>query len=325
MTDHTQRSHRSRARLAVAAAALVAVSTAVTTTGAVGASQVTGAQDGSAGIVAEATSGPLRILLTNDDGFSAPGIAAVRDALVAAGHDVTIVAPATDQSGASARINTNFGGTIRAVEQSPRVWSVEGSPADSVTFGLDVVFADAPPDLVVSGTNFGQNSGGLVPHSGTVGAATTAIGLGVPAIAVSTERDIAAGTQPTIDAFPATAEFVVDAIETLQRSARGALLPDGQALNINFPVVTVGDGLPDGVSLTQVGEWSLFETHYQAVAPGTYVVVPGLLPFDEPVRNADTTALAADRISISVLDGDLGAGLLASGQTFLRLSPLLRR
>jgi broad specificity polyphosphatase/5'/3'-nucleotidase SurE len=142
---------------------------------------------------------------------------------------------------------------------------------------------------------------------------------------LSTERDIAAGTQPTIAAFPATAEFVVDAIETLQRSARGALLPDGQALNINFPVVTVGDGLPDGVSLTQVGEWSLFETHYQPVAPGTYVVVPGLLPFDERVRNADATALAADRISISVLDGDLGAGLLASGQTFLRLSPLLRR
>src|SRR5690242_743186 len=78
--------------------------------------------------------GPLRILLTNDDGWNAVGIVAVYDALVAAGHDVTVVAPLTNQSGVGGRI-TLGGPPLQVVLQEAHKYSVAGSPADAVEVG----------------------------------------------------------------------------------------------------------------------------------------------------------------------------------------------
>ena len=108
---------------------------------------------------------PLRILLTNDDGVDAEGITALRTALLAAGFEVVVVAPATQQSGKGGSINTgvfdfNVGeGTMMLTNLGDAVWSLAGTPADSVKAGLDIVMADDPPDLVVSGLNEGQNLG----------------------------------------------------------------------------------------------------------------------------------------------------------------------
>ncbi|AOR36419.1 hypothetical protein BFF78_39960 [Streptomyces fodineus] len=98
---------------------------------------------------------PLRILLTNDDGYDAPGIRMLYDRLTAAGHDVTIVAPLTNQSGAGTRLSS--APTIGVRHPQPKVWAVDGSPADAVGFALAAVFAHGAPDLVVSGTNSGPN------------------------------------------------------------------------------------------------------------------------------------------------------------------------
>jgi 5'/3'-nucleotidase SurE len=135
----------------------------------------------------------LNILLTNDDGYDSPGITALRSALEGAGHAVTIVAPAENQSGKGGSINTDVfdipDGLMLLVHHGGGTWSLQGTPADCVKAGLDVVMAANPPDLVVSGLNFGQNIGKKITNeSGTEGAALHAIYNGVPAIAGSVER-----------------------------------------------------------------------------------------------------------------------------------------
>lgn len=155
---------------------------------------------------------PLNILLTNDDGVDAPGIRAVREALLAAGHKVTMVAPIEDHSGSGAQVTTR--GSIGYQERSSGVWSVDGFPADAVLIGLLHIMKDEKADLVVAGANFGQNLGYAI-NSGTVGAATVAMYAGVPAIALSVGVDYAeVSAQPypfpsTFKAFPGAAELCV--------------------------------------------------------------------------------------------------------------------
>jgi len=133
----------------------------------------------------------VRVLVTNDDGVESPGIVVLTKALVEAGHDVFVVAPASDLSGAGASI-----GPLHRSEPIPvaeRHWdelpdvpvlAIERPPATAVYLACLGAFG-ARPDVVASGINPGANTGHLVLHSGTVGAALTAAGLGVPALAVS--------------------------------------------------------------------------------------------------------------------------------------------
>ena len=252
-------------------------------------------------------SGPLRILLTNDDGWNAVGIVAVYDALIAAGHDVTVVAPLTNQSGVGGRII--FGGPpLQVMLQEARKYSVAGSPADAVEVGLSVVFVTKPPDLVISGTNIGQNIGAATVHSGTVAAAVTALNDGVPAIAVSTEIDFATNVGP----FAETGAFVVKLVAVLRKQAKGGpLLPKTVGLNVNYPIVERG-GPPAGVVLTQNGRGFLDLT-YTGMLPTTVGESSDLkigvnLKIPESEENADTTALAANKVSISLLEPDYDAG-----------------
>ena len=133
----------------------------------------------------------MRILITNDDGVEAPGIRALAIAVHDAGHEVIVVAPIGDRSGAGAATGTiHRAGPIPWWEvQWPElsevaIYSVDLPPAGAVYTGLVGTFGPAP-DLVISGINRGLNYGHLALHSGTVGAALTACALGIPAIAVS--------------------------------------------------------------------------------------------------------------------------------------------
>jgi 5'-nucleotidase len=132
-----------------------------------------------------------RVLVTNDDGVSSPGIVALARALHEAGHDVRVVAPATDLSGAGASIGPLHRG--EPIPVAERTWTelpdvpvaaIERPPATAVYLACLGAFGERP-DVVASGINPGANTGHLVLHSGTVGAALTAAGLGVPALAVS--------------------------------------------------------------------------------------------------------------------------------------------
>src|SRR6476646_2216929 len=138
---------------------------------------------------------PLTILVTNDDGYAAPGISTVTQALAALPDvRVTVVAPATNQSGTGGQTTagtlTTLPGTQETAPGHPAT-AVVGFPADSVNYALDTMHLE--PDLVVSGINQGQNLGPLAAVSGPVGAAKRAAAAGIPAIAVS--QGIAADPQ----------------------------------------------------------------------------------------------------------------------------------
>ena len=133
----------------------------------------------------------MRILVTNDDGVDAPGIAALASAVHAEGHDTLVVAPLDERSGAAAAIGTLADATRLRVER--RDWphlpgadvvGLEAAPALCVISARLGAFGEVP-ELVVSGINPGLNTGRAILHSGTVGAALTAANHGISGVAVS--------------------------------------------------------------------------------------------------------------------------------------------
>ena len=271
---------------------------------------------------------PIRILLTNDDGYAAPGIQAEFAALKAAGFEVTMVAPRDNQSGMSMRITMS---PLTYKEEAPGVWAVDGSPADSAAVGLKVVMRDRKPDLVVSGANLGQNAGRTANISGTVGAATMAAQLGVPAVAVSVGIDMQeakASPKPfpsTLQAFPAAADFTVAVVKQLVAQAgQGALLPPSALLNVNYPVVP--GGKPKGVKLAHHSAVDAYSFDYKPTdKPNEVKLALGARERqanDAPL--ADTTLFDAGYVTITVLDGDWGAPANVRDGVAQKLAPLAK-
>jgi 5'-nucleotidase len=279
-------------------------------------------------VVADGSTRVLDILLTNDDGFQAPGIRELQAALLAAGHRVTLIAPRDNQSGASARIST---GPVSYREEAPGVWAVDGSPADAVAVGLQVIMGDRLPDLVVSGANFGHNVGATANVSGTVGAGLIAEYLGVPAVAVSVGMDFAEkAAQPTpfpstLAAFPAAASFTAELVATLATAAGdGPLLPRDAILNVNYPVRPAAG--PKGVRLASNGRYSAFSYDYEPTGkPNEVRLAFTSETAREPDPNADTTLFAAGYVTITVLDGELAANEEPARVASQRLQKLLQR
>ncbi len=249
------------------------------------------------------TARELNILLANDDGFEAPGLVAVRAALQAAGHHVTVVAPRTDQSGSSVKIST---AQMAVKEESPGVWVVDGSPADAVWVGLRRVFKQAPPDLVISGANRGQNLGAVSNLSGTVGAAVMAAMNDVPAIAVSVGIDFteaAQGFPSTLAAYPGAAQFVVGLVARLSaQPIRKKLLPARTLLNVNYPAM-----LPQaikGARWADLGRGFGYTAAYrEGDAAGTVKLALGPDTTKYPSGSrTDTARFAAGFVTLSLLD-----------------------
>ncbi len=182
---------------------------------------------------AAATVPRVRILVTNDDGVGAPGLRALARALVGAGHDVVVVAPDGERSGAGAGIGRlhRSGPIQRTLVEWPdlpgvAVHALATLPATAVYAGGLGAFGP-PPDLVASGVNKGLNTGHLVLHSGTVGAALTAAVLGLSAVAVS----VAWGETEHWDTAATLAAAVVPVLAGTH----------GRVLNLNVPNVAPGD------------------------------------------------------------------------------------
>ncbi len=124
-----------------------------------------------------------RILVTNDDGIDAPGLAVAADIAAELADEVWICAPAADCSGNSRQVSLHS--PLRVIRHDERRIAVTGSPADAAIIGLRYLMADNPPDLLISGVNAGGNHAKDVGHSGTVGAAFTASMLGIKSVALS--------------------------------------------------------------------------------------------------------------------------------------------
>ncbi len=256
----------------------------------------------------------LSILLTNDDGYDSAGIKALDTALREAGHKVTIVAPAGQRSGSGMQITL---GSFALTEHAPGVWSVDASPADAVSVGLHHIMRDAPPDVVVSGANFGQNLGQNVMISGTVGAAMMAVLEGVPAIAISVGINLdEAASEPrfasTVTAFPGAAALTVRIIGALSRPGEGIALPREHMLNINYPARAPADLA--GLRWTAVSRHGGFALIYPDLSDGKIRswVEPDAAGIAD--SNADTGVFAAGYVTLSVLRPDWnGASTAADG------------
>lgn len=160
-----------------------------------------------------------RILVTNDDGYFSPGIAALAAALRNVG-DVTVVAPLTEASAVGHALTLRR--PLRVEEIAPSIYAVDGTPTDCVNVAIDKILT-ARPDIVVSGINHGLNVGDDVTYSGTVAGAFEAALLGYAGIAVSLER-------PESNFAPA-AEIAAQVARLVLANG----LPTRTFLNINVP------------------------------------------------------------------------------------------
>jgi 5'-nucleotidase len=190
----------------------------------------------------------MRILLSNDDGYSAPGIEALHAALAPLA-EVTVVAPEADRSGASNSLTLDR--PLRLRRAANGFYFVNGTPTDCVHLAVTGML-DHVPDMVVSGVNLGANMGDDTIYSGTVAAAMEGFLLGVPSIAVSLASKHAQN-------FAAAARIARQLVERWQRGG----FPEAVLLNVNVP----DRAEPAGLRVTRLGRRHKAEPAVPVVTP----------------------------------------------------------
>ncbi len=233
----------------------------------------------------------MRILLTNDDGIFAPGIAAIYP-LLSEMADVEVVAPDKSRSGASHSIT--FHGPLICnkvdIKGTFSGYSVQGSPADCVKLAC-MNLIEEPVDLVVSGVNNGANAGINVYYSGTVAAAMEAAFLRIPAVAVSV------AWEEQID-FDLAARYCFDTLKKFLP------IQPGYVVNINVPPLSRGK--PKGVRVVPQSTEGFHEQYIRKENDDGHLEfhLEGGPHRHEPIAK-DTTALAEGYITVSALTADM--------------------
>jgi len=234
----------------------------------------------------------MRLLLTNDDGIFAPGLAALYKQLVKLGN-VTVVAPMECWSGASHSITfaEPLACTKVSVEGLFHGFGVLGSPADCVKLA-SMQLHDGPIDLVVAGINWGANVGINVYYSGTVAAAMEAAFLRIPSVALSVA---AADEQPDFDAAAEQGIAVLKKLLPLRA---------GDVINVNIPLPSLGK--PRGVRVVPQAT-SGFHEHYvpHGTEAGEIVFRLAGGAHREEKEPADTTTLADGYVTVTPLQADM--------------------
>jgi 5'-nucleotidase len=183
----------------------------------------------------------VRILVTNDDGIHAPGLAVLEDIARALSDDVWVVAPAEEQSGAGHSLSLS--NPLRYRQIDPRRFEVAGTPTDCVVMAVRKIMPGLP-DLVLSGVNRGQNIADDVTYSGTIAAAMEGTALGLKSIAMSQVT----GIHDNGESFAVAARHGAEIVKKLSTMAFGP----GILMNVNFP-----DCRPDdvaGIEITRQGK-----------------------------------------------------------------------
>jgi len=240
------------------------------------------------------TKGRMNILLTNDDGIYAEGIYVLYEALKKIG-DVTVVAPATEQSAVGHAITMSD--PLRVKEAYRRRqsfgYAVSGTPADCVKIAVRSLLRKKP-DLVVSGINLGPNTGFSVLYSGTVSGATEGAILGIPSIAVSL------GTFVSPD-YRIAASFAAKLARLVHKHG----LPKGTFLNLNVPALPASK--IKGVRVTTQGKTPIIERFDRRVDPRkrTYYWLTGEVMNLKGEIESDIVALKNGYISVTPVQYDL--------------------
>lgn len=173
----------------------------------------------------------MRILLTNDDGIEAKGLDVLEKIATDLTNDIWVVAPETDNSGASHSLT--LAEPLRMRELDERHYAVKGTPTDCVIMAVRFLLADRPPDLIISGINRGQNLADDVTYSGTVAGAIQGTLLGIPSVAMSL---VCGPIETDQEVRPAPVwENPLQHGTPLLRRLLDAGWPDGVVINVNYP------------------------------------------------------------------------------------------
>ncbi len=232
----------------------------------------------------------MRILLSNDDGYFAPGLAALAGALAPLA-DITVVAPERDRSGASNSLTLDRPLMLR---QAPSgFYYVNGTPTDCVHLAVTGML-DSMPDMVISGINHGANMGDDTIYSGTVAAATEGYLLGIPAIAVSLANHNA-------QYFDTAARVVSDLVRRLQSSPP----TEPTLLNVNVPDRAWDE--VKGIRVTRLGKRHKAESVVKTANPRGQTVywVGAAGAAQDAGEGTDFHAVANGYVSITPLQMDL--------------------
>lgn len=239
----------------------------------------------------------MRILLTNDDGIHAPGLAVLEEIACELSDDIWVVAPEIEQSGKSRAVTLTE--PLRIREAGENRWAVSGTPTDCAIIAVQKLMVDTPPDLILSGVNRGQNLASDTSMSGTVAAALMGTELGIRSVALSQARGFRE---------PGSIDW-----DTPRRWGKAVLSPlleqswaEHITMCVNFP-----DRAPDdvqGIKVTRQGRRDLMviETHTRADLRGNdYVWIAYTGKLSDPPGGTDLRAIYDGYISVSPLHIDL--------------------
>jgi 5'-nucleotidase len=235
----------------------------------------------------------MRILVTNDDGIHAPGLAVAEKIARAISDDVWVVAPETEQSGASHSLTLTLPLRLRQVSQQR--FAVSGTPTDCVMMAALQILKAHPPELVISGINWGSNMADDVTYSGTIAGAMEGCALGIPSIAMSQAGD--EESRDKIDWSPGEVHG-----PALVRRLLDAGWPKGTLININFPGCAASE--VTGVELAPQGHYDLQSTEIEERRDARnrpYYWVGLRRRKAEPPADSDLGAVAANKIAVTPL------------------------
>lgn len=235
-----------------------------------------------------------RVLLVNDDGLEAQGLALLEEQVREFTDDVWVVAPQHENSGGGHSVSLDR--PVRVRQMGERRFAVAGTPTDCVLMAYWELMTDAPPTIVLSGINHGENLGEDMTYSGTMGAAMEAAVLGIPAVALSQKRTL--GQPPDFTAAKTAGPGLLRSLLTFDWAP-------AMVVNVNFPINLVDMGRP---RLTRLGQRHL----------GTFKPIAGIdgrnIPFywikishnpGEQPPDTDLAAASAGHVAVTALSMDL--------------------
>jgi len=238
----------------------------------------------------------LRILLTNDDGIHAEGLASLERIAAQLSDDVWVCAPEYEQSGASRALT--LAEPIRVRQLGERKFATTGTPTDCVMLGLNELVQGARPDLVLSGVNRGANLAEDVTMSGTVAGAIEAMALGVPGIALSQMG----AYEPREAFFEVSEAFAPGIVKRLVEIG----WPKDVVMNVNFPALPVEE-----ITQVEVTRQGFRDAHARHSEKRTdlrgrdYYWMGFRRELSKPADGTDLRALYDGRISVTPLHIDL--------------------
>jgi len=239
----------------------------------------------------------MRLLLTNDDGIDAEGLAVLRRVAAQLSDDVWVCAPEVEQSGASRALTlTN---PVRTRKIDDKTFAVAGTPTDCVMLALQE-FMPERPDLILSGVNRGQNMAEDVTFSGTVAGALQGMTMGVPSIALS--QTLQGYHADRIARFQVSETFAAGIIEQLVKTG----WPERVVININFPDIDPADVTE--IEVTHQGSRETYPLHFEKRMDlrGRAYYWMGYNGRSSPLHEGtDMFAIRAGKISVTPLHIDL--------------------